>query len=420
MEYKKKILILGGGVAGATLAYCLKKKKYEVFIIEKTDGMGGLSRTYKYAGHPYEFGPHIWFWNDEEVNNIIKDLTDNELFFIERKLFSFVKNDNKKYRYPIHFSSIEEMTEKNQIYRELKKNRNKDWKLKNENMPKLGECTFEEYFKSAIGNTLYKKFMENYTWKMWNIPGNELQTSMMWADILNHKTKKLSGYDPLKFEDFTLGKGIKFQVYPKKGWSSVWNKMTEKANIIHDEIIKIDDSDKNNPVIKTKSGKNYHFKDYYCVINTLDVDQLWGEDILPYTGRMIIPLLIPELERAFPEGAESIHFPGEEFQTRTTEMKTITRHKSDDTLILIEIPINSTIREDAFPENVINYAKKNCLFCKRAYPQQSKDAIKLYKTFIDKGKHIKNLIHCGRHAEFKYWGMAETVSSAYYLVKDKF
>ncbi len=28
--------------------------------------------------------------------------------------------------------------------------------------------------------------MANYTWKMWNIPGNELETSMVWADRFRH------------------------------------------------------------------------------------------------------------------------------------------------------------------------------------------------------------------------------------------
>jgi hypothetical protein len=32
---------------------------------------------------------------------------------------------------------------------------------------------------------------------------------------------------------------------------------------------------------------------------------------------------------------------------------------------------------------------------------------------VDRGRKIPNLRYVGRHAEFKYWGMAETVNSAY-------
>ena len=421
MEEKKEILILGGGVAGCALAYFLKKKSrdYNVTIIEKNKGVGGLSRTYYYAGHPYEFGPHIWFWTDEELNSHIKELTNNELYYIKRKLFSFIEKDNKKYRYPIHFSDIKDMPDKDVIVEQLKKNRNEEFKLIEEKLPIIGECTFEDYFTAALGKNLYSKFMEDYTWKMWNIPGNKLQTSMVWADRLKSHYKKLKAYDPLKFEDYTLGKDINFQVYPKKGWNVVWEKMAEEAKVVNDEVIKICNEDSDNPYISTKKRK-YYFKDYFAVISTLHIDLLFGEDKLAYTGRMIVPLLIPDLPVALSENTESVHYSGSEFQTRVTEMKKITKHESKNTLLLIEIPITSKINENAFPENVINFAKKKCLFCKRAYPQQSKEMLEMYEKYKKRSKRIKNLYLCGRNAEFKYWGMPETVNSAFQLVKNKF
>jgi phytoene desaturase len=58
----KKILILGGGVAGSSMAYYLTEKGYDVTVVERNSTVGGLARTCTYSGHPYEFGPHIWFW----------------------------------------------------------------------------------------------------------------------------------------------------------------------------------------------------------------------------------------------------------------------------------------------------------------------------------------------------------------------
>ena len=74
----RRILILGGGVAGASMAYYLGEKGYEVTIVEKNDRVGGLARTCTYGGHPYEFGPHIWFWPggpDAPINQTIVRLT---------------------------------------------------------------------------------------------------------------------------------------------------------------------------------------------------------------------------------------------------------------------------------------------------------------------------------------------------------
>ena len=88
----KKILVLGGGVAGASMAYYLSEKGYEVTVIEKNSKVGGLARTCTYSGHPYEFGPHIWFWpggEQDPVNATVVKLTNNELFHIDRRLFTF-------------------------------------------------------------------------------------------------------------------------------------------------------------------------------------------------------------------------------------------------------------------------------------------------------------------------------------------
>jgi len=411
--------VLGGGVAGASIAYYLTEKGFDVTIVEKNSRVGGLARTCYYAGHPYEFGPHIWFWPggpEAPINSTITKLTDNELYFIERRLFTYVEADRRKYRYPVHYADVELMPERDQIERELRENRDGQLKLIEERLPEIGNCKFEEYFAAAIGATLYHKFMANYTWKMWNIPGDELETSMVWADRFQNEqgaptTQKVSGYDPLKFDDHTLGKGIRFQVYPKHGWNAVWDAMVARSTLVHDSVVGIQDEHKQ-PYILTLSGEKYYFSDYHTVFSSIDIDRLWGEDTLPYTGRMMIPLLIPGLARAFPENAESLHYSSCEFQTRVTEMKAITRHASPDTLILIEVPVLPGAGK-CFPANTIEYAVDHNLFAEKAYPQQSEQAFATYRAYRERGRKIPNLRQVGRHAEFKYWGMAETVNSAY-------
>jgi UDP-galactopyranose mutase len=418
----KKILVLGGGVAGSSMAYYLSEKGYDVTVVERNKRVGGLARTCTYAGHPYEFGPHIWFWpggKDDPVNATIVKLTKDDLFYIDRRLFTFVESDNRKYRYPVHYQDIADMPDKEQIYKEVKQNRDENLKLIESQLPQLGNCKFADYFTAAIGATLYQKFMANYTWKMWNIPGDQLETSMVWADRFHHAYTKdganaprgIGGYDPLKFEDHTLGKGIRFQVYPTHGWNSVWDAMVARATVIRDSVVRIENESKQ-PHVLLASGDKHFFSDYHTVFCSIDIDELWGERTLPYTGRMMIPLLIPGLSHAFPEGAESLHYSSCEFQTRVTEMKVITRHESPDTLILIEVPILPGAVE-CFPRNTIDHALENNLFAEKAYPQQSDQAFATYYSYVERGRKIPNLRYVGRHAEFKYWGMPETVNSAY-------
>jgi hypothetical protein len=309
------------------------------------------------------------------------------------------------------------MPERARIHAELTKHRDANLKLIESQLPELGNCKFGDYFTAAIGRTLYEKFMAQYTWKMWNIPGEELETSMVWADRFQGergapKTHAVSGYDPLKFEDHTLGKGVRFQIYPKHGWNAVWDAMAAKATVVRDGILGIRDEHKQAYVLMA-SGDRFFFSEYHTVFCTIDLDTLWGEDTLPYTGRMMVPLLIPGLAHAFPDGAESMHYSSCEFHTRVTDMKIITRHESPDTLLLIEIPILPGAAQH-FPKNTIDYAVEHNLFAEKAYPQQSQQAFETYYAYVDRGRKIPNLRYVGRHAEFKYWGMAETVNSAYH------
>ncbi len=415
----RDILVLGGGVAGASIAYFLSEKGYRVTILEQNSRVGGLARTCYYSGHPYEFGPHIWFWPgglESPINAVIARLTGGELFYIDRRLFTYVEADRRKYRYPVHYADVALMPECDRIERELRRHRDDNLRLIEPQLPTIGTCKFAEYFSAAIGPTLYQKFMASYTWKMWNIPGEQLETSMVWADRFQGEkgapaTHQVSGYDPLKFDDHTLGKGIRFQVYPARGWNAVWDAMVARSTVIRDRVVHIEDEHRR-PFVRTAGGEKYYFADYHTVFCAIDIDRLWGEDALPYTGRMMVPLLIPGLSRAFPDGAESLHYSSCEFQTRVTEMKAITRHESPDTLILIEIPILPGAAA-CFPRNVIDYASEHNLFAEKAYPQQSAAAFDIYGAYVRRGRKIPNLRYVGRHAEFKYWGMAETVNSAY-------
>ena len=416
---RASVLVLGGGVAGSSIAYYLTERGYDVTVLEKQARVGGLARTCYYGGHPYEFGPHIWFWpggKESPINATIVALTGDQLYYVDRRLFTYVEADRQKYRYPVHYQDIASMPDREQIEHELRLNRDASLKLIEPQLPEIGNCKFAEYFTAALGPTLYAKFMADYTWKMWNIPGEQLETSMVWADRFHSETgapttQKVTGYDPLKLDDHTLGQGIRFQVYPKHGWNAVWDAMVARSTIVRDTVVGIEDEYRK-PFVRTASGDKYFFSDYHTVFCSIDIDRLWAEQTLPYTGRMMIPLLIPGLAQAFPEGAESLHYSSCEFQTRVTEMKVITRHQSPDTLILIEVPVLPGAAA-CFPRNTIDYACEHNLFAEKAYPQQSAQAFATYRAYVDRGRKIPNLRYVGRHAEFKYWGMAETVNSAY-------
>lgn len=68
----KRVVIIGGGISGLTTAYLLANSgEYEVHIVEKTDRLGGLLKSFDYDEYGYfDYGAH----NILETG--IKDLDD--------------------------------------------------------------------------------------------------------------------------------------------------------------------------------------------------------------------------------------------------------------------------------------------------------------------------------------------------------
>ena len=65
----KKVIIIGAGPAGLTAGYeLLKRKGYEVTVLEKTDRIGGISQTVRYKGNRMDIGGHRFFSKDDRVN----------------------------------------------------------------------------------------------------------------------------------------------------------------------------------------------------------------------------------------------------------------------------------------------------------------------------------------------------------------
>lgn len=69
----KRVVIVGGGMAGLTAAAYLTKENFDVLLLEKNDKVGGLVSTFKRDGFSFDAGPRA-FVNSGMVKPILKDL----------------------------------------------------------------------------------------------------------------------------------------------------------------------------------------------------------------------------------------------------------------------------------------------------------------------------------------------------------
>ena len=148
----KKVLIVGAGWTGATIANILQKNNVDVLVVEKDIIVGGhssSSETNKVVWEPY--GAHIFHTSNEEVAKFVnkhgltrkyehKVITEIDMFD-EKMLLSWPPQIDELMRLP-NWKNIE-----------------KDL----QNLPNSPEGeTFIDYIVSMMGKTLYEMFIEGY------------------------------------------------------------------------------------------------------------------------------------------------------------------------------------------------------------------------------------------------------------------
>lgn len=310
----KRAVVVGGGFAGCTISQMLKEKGYDVTIIEGSNVLGGGCRTYFHQGHPYTYGPHHLLINVDEMfvwDYLSKFLTLREL---HHYTLTYVSQDDAFYTYPIHIDEIKDMPDAEKIQQELK-NRGDVKKSKD----------FEEYWMNSVGKTLYDKFINNYSKKMWKIEDNKK------IDEFGFSPKGVALKTGSK-ECFETEKVI---AYPKEldGYNSYFEKCTKKCKVIYNTFVEKFDVENKRVMAKDKwiSGD--------VLINTASIDSVfnykYGE--LPYIGRDFLKIILPT-KQIFPDPYVFIHYAGDEPYTRIVEYKLLTGYESDDTLLIIETP----------------------------------------------------------------------------------
>jgi len=69
---KEKIIVLGGGIAGLSVAYFLSRlDRYDVTVLEQSDSIGGMCASFPYKGFNLDYGPHKMY---SVIPGILDDL----------------------------------------------------------------------------------------------------------------------------------------------------------------------------------------------------------------------------------------------------------------------------------------------------------------------------------------------------------
>jgi len=272
-EQRKHAVIIGAGPAGLTAAYeLLTRTDLVPIVLEKSDFIGGISRTIRYKGNRIDIGGHRFFSKSDRVMQ----------WWLKILPMQAVKGDNAQISYQRQTTTVPAYPQgpnpehddrvmlvrhrKSRIYF-MRQFFDYPITLSGDTLSKLGliktikigfsylralifpikpETNLEEFFINRFGRELYLTFFKSYTEKVWGIECKEI--SAEWGaqrikglSILKTITHILKKLLPQKKSDIAQ-KDVETSLieqflYPKYGPGQMWEEVAELIQNLGGKIL---------------------------------------------------------------------------------------------------------------------------------------------------------------------------------------
>lgn len=324
-----KALILGGGFAGTTTAYLLRREGWEVTLVEKEPHLGGGCRTFFHAGHPFTYGPRLYYGYSAKVWEWMNRFVPIRRFPFELRTLAHEPDDEARrfWSYPPHEDDLARYPRAAQSATERDALKSGPIWCANGEAP----ADLHEYWLQRVGPTIYDMFVDHYSKKMWMVEDNRVFDIFKWSA----KDRPIESGT----RDAYKGSFIGYPV-PADAYNGYFDAMTEGVEVIYRaEFARLNQADGTIHVTpEDEEDQDEFWGD--VTISTIPIDELCGYALgeLPYAGRDFHLLVLP-CRQIFPGDVRFCHYasPRDEW-TRVTEFKKITYHESEDTLLVLEKP----------------------------------------------------------------------------------
>ena len=351
------VLIVGGGLFGATFAReCLNANK-RVLVIDKREHIAGNCYTESRHGiEAHVYGPHIFHTNSETIWNYVRQFATFNTFVNRPK----VHYAGRLYSFPINLFTLYQLwgVQTPEAARQ---------KLAEVRVPIARPDNLEEWILSQVGEEIYRTFIYGYTKKQWRREPRDLP-----AAIVRRLPIRLN-FDDNYFNDV-------YQGVPAAGYTAMITEMLSGADVVLgvDYFAQRDvwDARARTVVFTGCLDQFYEYKHGALEYRTLRfeselyaVPDYQGNAIINYTDEAV----------AFTRSIEHRHFVG---------------GSGDCTYVTREYP--ETWRPDSVPYYPIDDARNRGIYA--AYAQAAKAETKY--------------VFGGRLAEYRYYDMHQVIGSA--------
>ncbi len=169
---RKKIIIVGAGLAGLSAAWHLKQKGIECSIFEKESETGGLCRSKHIKGFTFDYDGHLLHFKGSYVFDLIRDKLSLDISPHQRSSWVYAFKRYIPYPFQANLSFLPP--------RVAKECRN-DF-IKSQRKAGDGDENFAVWIRSSFGKGIARHFMEPYNRKFWKFPLHRI--SCAWVNGL--------------------------------------------------------------------------------------------------------------------------------------------------------------------------------------------------------------------------------------------
>ena len=244
-----KIGILGGGIAGVSLSIFLKDK-YQTTILEKSNNLGGLARSYKYKGFYYDIGPHIIFSNNSEILKFMLEVGKDNLKNYKRSNQIWI--DGKFIKYPFeNFLGLLNKDDNENCLNDFLLNPYKNFTPQN----------MHQFFLKKFGYGISEKYLLPYNRKIWKFDPSFLDLQMV------NRIPDPPPQDVIRGSKSDFVEGYTHQLsfyYPKSGgigsfYKKLFKKIPKPSMFLKNHKVKKIKKLNNKWLVKCENEENYKF-----------------------------------------------------------------------------------------------------------------------------------------------------------------
>ena len=416
------LVIIGGGLAGLSLAYFAKEAEIDFHLYEGKNSVGGNCRTLRSGEFRFDTGAHRFHDKDPEMTNIIQTILKNRIKNIYKP--SYIYYDGKLIHFPITPSGLLKNLPVKVLGRSVF-----SFLFKNLNDKK--DDNFESYAYKKYGKNIADLFLTNYSEKLWGEKCHNLSLDVAGSRLKNLNLKSIM--NDIFFPN-TKSKHLEGNFYyPDYGFGEIAEELKFRSGTENISTgTKVTSIETQGNEIKSITLNNNNKVETPVLVSTIPVSILLNllsnklpDDVMEAAENLKfrhLKLVVFFLNKNSVNDAATMYFPNNSLIfTRVYEPKNRSPFMSPEsqTSLVAEIPYSSGDSVSLLSEEeLVNKVKNNLTsfgFFKEdeiithlvfnipfAYPVLTKGFEKNYNVISRYLKQYKNLYITGRNGKFAY------------------